>query len=143
MQLCICESPAELNEFRGKYTKKGEGLGSFIRQGDDLLVCCCCCFFSWQLLMIKQMKYISLILSLTNSIIPSNDVIFLMSFLLTGILVCALSSVSPDVTGNHKHHLHYHHPAKDSEVKGRSRSFRLTGAIWVLGLPCLHVLLAL
>lgn len=45
MQLCICESPAELNEFRGKYTKKGEGLGCFIRQGDDLLVCCCCCFF--------------------------------------------------------------------------------------------------
>ncbi|XP_006780389.1 glypican-5a [Neolamprologus brichardi] len=58
--------------------------------------------------------------------------------------VSRVSKLSPDVTGNHKHHLHYHHPpAKDSEVKGRSRSFRLTAAIWVLVLPCLHVLLAL
>ncbi|XP_022047246.2 glypican-5a [Acanthochromis polyacanthus] len=55
--------------------------------------------------------------------------------------VSRVSKLSPDVTGDHKHHHHYHHPpAKDSEIEGRSRSLRLTGAIWVLVLPCLHML---
>ncbi|KAK2920078.1 glypican-5a isoform X1 [Channa argus] len=56
-----------------------------------------------------------------------------------------VSKLSPDVTGDHRHH-HYHHhhpPANDSEMEGRSRSLRLTGAIWVLILPCLHIFLAL
>lgn len=58
--------------------------------------------------------------------------------------VSRVSKLSPDVTGDQKHHHHYHHPpAKDSEIEGRSRSFRLTGAIWVLVLPCLHMLQAL
>ncbi|XP_008290837.1 glypican-5a [Stegastes partitus] len=58
--------------------------------------------------------------------------------------VSRVSKLSPDVTGDHKHHHHYHHPpAKDSEIEGRSRSLRLTGAIWVLVLPCLHMLQAL
>lgn len=58
--------------------------------------------------------------------------------------VSKVSKLSPDVTGDHKHHHHYHHPpAQDSEIEGTSRSFRLTGAIWVLVLPCLHMLLAL
>lgn len=68
-----------------------------------------------------------------------------MSVLLTDLLVYALSSVSPDVAGDHKHHHHHRHypPAEDSEMQGRSRSLGLTGAIWVLIMPCLHMLLAL
>ncbi|MED6251858.1 hypothetical protein AMECASPLE_017614 [Ameca splendens] len=51
--------------------------------------------------------------------------------------------LSPDVTSDYKHH-HYHHPpAKDSEIDGNSHSHRLTGAIWVIALPCLHVILDL
>lgn len=58
--------------------------------------------------------------------------------------VSRVSKLSPDVTSDHKHHHHYHHPpAKDSEIESKSRSFKLTGAIWVLVLPCLHMLLAL
>ncbi|XP_023280070.1 glypican-5-like [Seriola lalandi dorsalis] len=59
--------------------------------------------------------------------------------------VSRVSKMSPDVTGDHKHHHHYHHhpPVEDSEVEGRSRGLGLTGAIWVLILPCLHMLLAL
>lgn len=55
-----------------------------------------------------------------------------------------VSKLSPDVTGDHKHHHHHHHypPAEDSEIQ-KSRSLGLTGAIWVLILPCLHMLLAL
>ncbi|XP_036951564.1 glypican-5a isoform X1 [Acanthopagrus latus] len=60
-------------------------------------------------------------------------------------IVPRVSKLSPDVTGDHKHQHHHHHypPAEDSEAKGRSRSLGLTGAIWVLILPCLHMLLAL
>ncbi|XP_022623637.1 glypican-5 isoform X1 [Seriola dumerili] len=59
--------------------------------------------------------------------------------------VSRVSKMNPDVTGDHKHHHHYHHhpPVEDSEVEGRSRGLGLTGAIWVLILPCLHMLLAL
>ncbi|XP_051234997.1 glypican-5a [Dicentrarchus labrax] len=60
--------------------------------------------------------------------------------------VSRVSKLSPDVTSDHKHHHHHHHhypPAEDSEMEGRSRSLGLTGAIWVLILPCLHMLLAL
>ncbi|XP_018539347.1 glypican-5a [Lates calcarifer] len=59
--------------------------------------------------------------------------------------VSRVSKMSPDVSGDHKHHHHYHHhpPVEDSEMEGRSRGLRLTGAIWVLILPCLHMLLAL
>ncbi|XP_007554000.1 glypican-5a [Poecilia latipinna] len=54
-----------------------------------------------------------------------------------------VSKMSPDVTSDYKHH-HYHHPpAKDSEIDGKSHSLRLTGAIWVLVLPCLHMILDL
>ncbi|KAM4743561.1 glypican-5a [Anableps anableps] len=54
-----------------------------------------------------------------------------------------VSKMSPDVTSDYKHH-HYHHPpAKDSEIDGNSHSLRLTGAIWVLVLPCLHMILDL
>lgn len=58
--------------------------------------------------------------------------------------VSRVSKLSPDVTGDHKHHHHHHHhpPADDSKVVGTSRSFRLTGAIWVLVLPYLHLVLA-
>ncbi|XP_030271444.1 glypican-5a [Sparus aurata] len=60
-------------------------------------------------------------------------------------IVPRVSKLSPDVTGDHKHQHHHHHypPAEDSEAEGRSRSLGLTGAIWVLILPCLHMLLAL
>ncbi|KAK2853906.1 hypothetical protein Q5P01_006567 [Channa striata] len=58
----------------------------------------------------------------------------------------SVSKLSPDVTGDRGHH-HYHHhhhpPANDSEKEGRSRSLRLTGAIWALILPCLHIFPAL
>ncbi|KAK5874119.1 hypothetical protein PBY51_019094 [Eleginops maclovinus] len=56
-----------------------------------------------------------------------------------------VSKLSPDVTGDqkHRHHNHHYPPAEDSAKEGRSRSFGLTGAIWVLILPCLHMLLAL
>lgn len=55
-----------------------------------------------------------------------------------------VSKLSPDVTGEHKNHHHRQYPpAEDSEMQGRSRSVGLTGAIWVLILPCLHMLLAL
>ncbi|KAK9542895.1 hypothetical protein VZT92_000718 [Zoarces viviparus] len=58
--------------------------------------------------------------------------------------VSRVSKLSPDVTGDHKHHHHHHYPpAGDSEVEGRSRSLGLAGAIWVLILPCFHMLLAL
>ncbi|XP_034536533.1 glypican-5a isoform X1 [Notolabrus celidotus] len=59
--------------------------------------------------------------------------------------VSRVSKLSPDVAGDHRHHHHHHHypPAEDSELEGRSRSLGLTGAIWVLILPCLHMLLAL
>ncbi|XP_069029466.1 glypican-5a [Embiotoca jacksoni] len=58
--------------------------------------------------------------------------------------VSRVSKLNPDVTSDHKHHHHYHHPpVKDSEMEGRSRSLRLTGAIWILVLPCLHMFLAL
>ncbi|KAM4592884.1 glypican-5a [Odontesthes bonariensis] len=54
-----------------------------------------------------------------------------------------VSKLSPDATGDYKRH-HYHHPpAKDAEMDGSSSSFRLIGGIWVLVLPCLHMLLAL
>ncbi|XP_042347697.1 glypican-5a [Plectropomus leopardus] len=56
--------------------------------------------------------------------------------------VSRVSKLSPDVTGDHKHH-HHHYPAEDSEMRGTSRSLGLTGAIWALILPCLHMLLAL
>ncbi|XP_041841463.1 glypican-5a isoform X2 [Melanotaenia boesemani] len=57
--------------------------------------------------------------------------------------VSKVSKLRPDVTSDHRHH-HYHHPpAKDSEIDGRSNSIRLIGAIWILVLPCLHMLLAL
>ncbi|XP_049905126.1 glypican-5a [Epinephelus moara] len=55
-----------------------------------------------------------------------------------------VTKLSPDVTGDHKHHHHHHYPpAEDSVIGGRSRSLGLTGAIWALILPCLHMLLAL
>ncbi|KAM8894361.1 glypican-5a [Spinachia spinachia] len=58
-----------------------------------------------------------------------------------------VSKLSPDVTGDHKHHHHHHHhhypPADESEVEGRSRSLGLAGAIWILMLPCFHMLMAL
>ncbi|XP_041799591.1 glypican-5a [Chelmon rostratus] len=56
-----------------------------------------------------------------------------------------VSKLSPDVAGDHKHHHHHRHypPAEDSEMQDRSRSLGLTGAIWVLIMPCLHMLLAL
>ncbi|XP_053269282.1 glypican-5a [Pleuronectes platessa] len=58
--------------------------------------------------------------------------------------VSRVSKMSPDVTGDHRHHHHYHHPpVEDSEMEGRSRALRLTGAVWVLMLPCLHMLPAL
>ncbi|XP_034738014.1 glypican-5a [Etheostoma cragini] len=59
--------------------------------------------------------------------------------------VSRVSNLSPDVTRDHKHHHHHHHypPAEDSEMDGRSRGLGLTGAIWVLILPCLHMLMAL
>uniref|UniRef100_A0A1A8MFV3 Glypican 5 n=5 Tax=Nothobranchius TaxID=28779 RepID=A0A1A8MFV3_9TELE len=54
-----------------------------------------------------------------------------------------VSNMSPDVTGDYRHH-HYHHPpAEDSEIDGSSGNLRLTGAIWVLVLACLHMILAL
>ncbi|KAM3625872.1 uncharacterized protein V6R79_018957 [Siganus canaliculatus] len=56
-----------------------------------------------------------------------------------------VSKLSPDVTSDHKHHHHHHQhypPGEDSEVKGKSRSLRLTGASWVLVLLCVHILLA-
>ncbi|XP_015239570.1 PREDICTED: glypican-5 [Cyprinodon variegatus] len=54
-----------------------------------------------------------------------------------------VSKLSPDVTGDYKHH-HYHHPpAKDSNINGNSHSLRLTGVIWVLALPCLQMILDL
>ncbi|KAM6942836.1 glypican-5a [Xenentodon cancila] len=60
--------------------------------------------------------------------------------------VSRVSKLSPDVTGDYKHHHHHHHyhypPAKDSEMDGKSSSLSLIGAIWVLVLPCLHMLLA-
>ncbi|XP_029974515.1 glypican-5a [Salarias fasciatus] len=57
-------------------------------------------------------------------------------------VVSRVSKLSPDVTGDHKHHHHHHHPpADDSKVVDTSRSFRLTGAVWVLALPCLHPVL--
>ncbi|KAK5915477.1 hypothetical protein CesoFtcFv8_001063 [Champsocephalus esox] len=56
-----------------------------------------------------------------------------------------VSKLSPDVTSDQKrrHHNHHYPRAEDSAREGRSRSFGLTGAIWVLILPCLHMLLAL
>ncbi|XP_029986811.1 glypican-5 [Sphaeramia orbicularis] len=59
--------------------------------------------------------------------------------------VSRVSKLSPDVTSDHKHHHHHHHSpsAEDSETDGRSRSQGLTRAIWVLILPCLHLLLHL
>uniref|UniRef100_A0A8D3BIT0 Glypican-5-like n=1 Tax=Scophthalmus maximus TaxID=52904 RepID=A0A8D3BIT0_SCOMX len=59
--------------------------------------------------------------------------------------VSRVSKTSPDVTGDHKHHHHYHHhpPVEDAEMEGRAGGPGLTGAIWVLILPCLHMLLAL
>ncbi|XP_020491577.1 glypican-5a [Labrus bergylta] len=57
--------------------------------------------------------------------------------------VSRVSKMSPDVAGDHRQHHHHYPPAEDSETEGRSRSLGLTGAIWVLILPCLHMLLAL
>uniref|UniRef100_UPI003AAEC9E0 glypican-5a n=1 Tax=Centroberyx gerrardi TaxID=166262 RepID=UPI003AAEC9E0 len=53
-----------------------------------------------------------------------------------------VSKLSPDVSSDHRHH---HHPyGEDSETEGRSSSHgSLTGAIWVLMLPCLQMLLTL
>nr|XP_020466358.1 glypican-5-like [Monopterus albus] len=57
--------------------------------------------------------------------------------------VFRVSKLSPDVTSNHKHHYRHHPPAEDSEMGDRSRSLRLTGATWVLILPCLRMFQAL
>ncbi|XP_038557204.1 glypican-5a isoform X1 [Micropterus salmoides] len=58
--------------------------------------------------------------------------------------VSRVSKLSPDVTDDHKQQRHHHYPpAKDSEMEGRSRSLGLTGTIWVLIFPCLHMLRAL
>ncbi|XP_028332108.1 glypican-5a [Gouania willdenowi] len=55
--------------------------------------------------------------------------------------VFRVSKMGSDETGDH--HQYHQPPAKDSEIKGTSRSFRLTRTIWVLILPCLQVLLTL
>lgn len=60
--------------------------------------------------------------------------------------VSRVSKLSPDVSSDHRHHHHNHHhhpPAEDSQTEVGSKSTGLTGAIWVLIPPCLHLLLAL
>nr|XP_019935299.1 PREDICTED: glypican-5-like [Paralichthys olivaceus] len=59
--------------------------------------------------------------------------------------VSRVSKMSPDATGDHRHHHHYHHhpPVEDAATEGRSTGQRLTGAVWVLILPCLHMLPAM